>query len=101
MNGDTEQDDGRNGYLDLVRGGVPRDIARFGIESDPSTNVLGTGTRIGPRSHLRLVTDDEFSDDLERSNQHPVLTIISLVLILVWVVVPAGLVILAHTGTWP
>lgn len=101
MSGDSQKEEGRNGYLDLIRGGVPQEIARFGIESDPSTNVLGTGTRMGPRSHLRLVTEDEIFDEREQRRQHPVVTIISLILIVVWIVVPAGLIILAHTGTWP
>ena len=98
---DTQHEDGRNGYLDLVRGSVPDEIVRFGIESDPSTNVLGTGVRVGPRAHLRVVTDDEIWDEPERGRRHLVLTSVSVLLIIVWIVVPAGLIILAHTGTWP
>lgn len=101
MSGDSQQQEGRNAYLDLLRGGLPEEIVRFGIESDPSTNVLGTATRAAGRGHLRLVTDDEIPDQPSGWRRHPVLTVISLVLIVVWIVIPGGLIILAHTGTWP
>jgi hypothetical protein len=101
MNGDSQQEQGRNGYLDLVRGGVPEEIARFGIESDPSANVLGTGARASSRTHLRVVAGDELGDGPAPRRQHPLLTLISLVLIAAWIIVPAGLIILSHTGTWP
>jgi hypothetical protein len=101
MSGNSQHEDGRNGYLDLVRGGVPDEIARFGIGSDPSANVLGSGPRTRSRAHLRLVTDDEVTEEAAERRQHPLLTLISLILIVSWIIIPAGLVILAHTGTWP
>lgn len=99
MSGDARPSEGRNGYIDLVRGDVPEEIVRFGIGSDPSANVLGTGQRVGSRAHLRLVTDEP--GDEAPPHRHPVLTLISLILIVAWIVVPAGLILLAHTGTWP
>lgn len=101
MSGDVNPSDGRNAYIDLVRGDVPDEIARFGIGSDPSANVLGTGERVGSGAHLRLVGDDEMVDEPAARRQHPVLTFVSLVLIVAWIVVPAGLIILSRTGTWP
>jgi hypothetical protein len=101
MSGDVRPSEGRNGYIDLVRGDVPEEIVWFGIGSDPSANVLGTGERVGARSHLRLVTDDELTDVDRGSRRHPVLTLISLLLIVAWIVVPAGLILLSHTGAWP
>lgn len=101
MSGDVNPSDGRNGYIDLVRGDVPEEIVRFGIGSDPSANVLGTGERVGTRRHLHLVTEDEIAHEPAARRQHPFLTFVSLVLIIAWIVVPAGLIILSRTGTWP
>ncbi len=101
MSGDVHPSDGRNGYIDLVRGDVPEEIVRFGIGSDPSANVLGTGEHVGARPNLRLVANDEIADEVSDRRQHPLLTLISVVLILIWIVVPAGLILLSHTGTWP
>lgn len=101
MSGDVNPSDGRNGYIDLVRGDIPEEIVRFEISSDPSANVLGTGERVLARRHLRLVTDDELDYEPAGRRQHPFLTFVSLVLIIAWIVVPAGLIILSRTGTWP
>lgn len=101
MNGDSDASRGRNGYADLVRGDVPEEIARFGISNDPSANVLGTGQRAGGTTYLRLVTPDETLDEPAAPRQHPFLTAVSLILIAAWIIVPAGLIILSRTGTWP
>jgi hypothetical protein len=101
MSGDSQRGEGRNGYLDLVRGDLPDEIVEFEIRSDPSANVLGTGAGRAGRAHLRLVLPDEDEDEPVRKGQHPALTIISLILVAAWIIVPAGLIFLAHTGTWP
>ena len=100
MSGDSQPDGGRNSYLRLVRRDVPEEIARFEIESDPYANMLGTGTRSSGQPQLRLLKDGEAPEEPDR-RRHPVLTLISLVIIVVWIVLPAGLLILSRTGTWP
>lgn len=101
MSTESDDDQGRNGYLDLVRGTVPEEIAAFGIGNDPSANVLGTRSSTNGASYLRVVRVDEPDEDEDTRRGHPLLTAISLVLIVVWIVVPAGLLILTRTGTWP
>jgi hypothetical protein len=101
MSTESDDDQGRNGYLDLVRGTVPEEIAAFGIGNDPSANVLGTRSSTNGASYLRVVRVDEPDEDEDTRRGHRLLTAISLVLIVVWIVVPAGLLILTRTGTWP
>ena|SRR5579884_2060283 len=99
--GSSDREPGRNGYIDLVAGSVPEEIADFTINNDPYANVLGTSPRTRTATHLWVVPDEHAPDEVPTRLRHPWLTAISIVMIVVWIVIPAGLVIMSHIGALP